>query len=189
MRVERNHVYMDKVLNKLDLFVCDFIDILEKHTKYVIVSGYVSILFGRSRSSEDVDILVEPLDESAFARLHSALLERFHALNSDDRHELFALLSSRHAIRYAYKDKVIPNMEVKFMRSPIDKATMDAPILVHLNEKILFVGPLELQILFKELVLKSDKDLEDALHLREVFKDSLSEESFKKYKALVERYG
>ncbi len=33
----------------LDKFVEDFINILEKYAKYVIVSGFVAIVHGRSR--------------------------------------------------------------------------------------------------------------------------------------------
>ena len=45
-------------LSQLDLFVCQVLDILTEYTSYVIVSGYVAILFGRSRSTEDVDIII-----------------------------------------------------------------------------------------------------------------------------------
>ncbi len=36
-------------LTELDLFVKKFIDILKKHTSYLIVSGYVTISSGRTR--------------------------------------------------------------------------------------------------------------------------------------------
>ncbi|MBI2141461.1 hypothetical protein HYU16_03480, partial [Candidatus Woesearchaeota archaeon] len=52
--VDDKTIKLDKVLNELDKFVLKFIKILEKHADYVIVSGYVSILFGRSRSTEDI---------------------------------------------------------------------------------------------------------------------------------------
>ena len=48
-------IKLNKELNKLDKFVIDFCKLLDR---YVIVSGYVSILFGRSRSTEDVDLLI-----------------------------------------------------------------------------------------------------------------------------------
>ena len=34
-----------------------------------------------------------------------------------------------------------------------------------------------MQIVYKEEVLKSEKDLEDALHLREVFKEKIDEKN------------
>ncbi|HLD41949.1 MAG TPA: hypothetical protein VJB06_02850 [archaeon] len=51
-------IKLDKIENELDKFVLDFIKILEKHAKYVIVSGYVAILFGRSRGTEDIDMFI-----------------------------------------------------------------------------------------------------------------------------------
>ena len=49
----------DKTISALDSLVIEFTSILNKYAKYVIVSGYVAILFGRSRTSEDIDIVVK----------------------------------------------------------------------------------------------------------------------------------
>jgi len=50
IEIEAENIYLkNKVVSKLDLFVVDFINILKKYMDYVVVSGYVSILFGRSR--------------------------------------------------------------------------------------------------------------------------------------------
>lgn len=60
IKVSKNRIKLNKELNDLDTFVIDFVKILDKSKiKYVLVSGYVSILFGRSRSSEDIDIIVK----------------------------------------------------------------------------------------------------------------------------------
>ena len=48
-------IKLDRELNELDLFVLDFVKVLEKHARYVLISGYVALLFGRSRTTEDVD--------------------------------------------------------------------------------------------------------------------------------------
>ncbi|MEI6842068.1 MAG: hypothetical protein WCK53_12430 [Methanomicrobiales archaeon] len=42
----------EKYTTLLDMFVFNFVNILETMTAYVIVSGYVAILFGRSRGTE-----------------------------------------------------------------------------------------------------------------------------------------
>jgi hypothetical protein len=36
-----------------------FVKNLEKYFEYVVVSGYVSIVFGRARATEDIDILMK----------------------------------------------------------------------------------------------------------------------------------
>jgi len=48
-----------KVINNLDKFVLGLVEILNRHVKYVIVSGYVVIFFGRARATEDIDVLIE----------------------------------------------------------------------------------------------------------------------------------
>ena len=63
---EKKEIVSNKSLNDLDRFVLDFLKIMEKYTNYVLVSGYVSILLGRSRASEDVDILVPEMDYANF---------------------------------------------------------------------------------------------------------------------------
>lgn len=47
--VENNTIIVNRGLTKLDLFVRDFIDILKKHSNYLVVSGFVSISTGRTR--------------------------------------------------------------------------------------------------------------------------------------------
>jgi hypothetical protein len=47
------------------------------------------------------------------------------------------------------------------------------------------ISPIELQIAYKENYLKSKKDLEDALHLREVFGNKIDFKKIEKYKKLI----
>jgi len=58
-------------------------------------------------------------------------------------------------------------------------------IKVIIRDDELLIGPLELQIVYKKIILKSDKDLEDARHLEILFKENLSKESIKYYESLV----
>ena len=53
-------IHLTKVLNVVDEFVVDFLALLksEKIT-YVIMSGYVILLFGRPRITEDVDMFIQ----------------------------------------------------------------------------------------------------------------------------------
>ena len=69
-----NKIVFKKELNALDKLTIDFTSILNKlEIKYVLVSGYVSILFGRSRSSEDIDIIMEKISIERFKRLWAEL--------------------------------------------------------------------------------------------------------------------
>ena len=48
--------------NILDEFCIKFCKVLEKQCRYIVVSGFVAISSGRSRATEDIDIIIEKLD-------------------------------------------------------------------------------------------------------------------------------
>ena len=74
----------NKIVSALDRFVFDFIRLLEKYTDYVIVSGYVSILFGRSRGTEDIEILIKRFDEHVFTKFYDLLIKKgYYFLNPE----------------------------------------------------------------------------------------------------------
>lgn len=166
--------HLSKELTHLDKFVVDFLSILNKlKIDYVIISGYIPILFGRSRSSEDVDMLIDNLQIDDFHKLWEAIGEGFECLNTLDLDDAFQeYLSTGHAIRFSRKRKFIPNMEVKFPKNDLDRWTLKERRKVLLNEQSLFISPLELQIPFK-LFLGSEKDIEDARYLYDLFKEKL----------------
>ena len=114
MKFKDKEIIIEKHLNNLDKFVLDFLKMLEKHSDYVIVSGYVSILFGRTRTTEDIDILVPKMNLSKFSELQKHLKNKFWCLNSDDISEQFGMLNDELSIRFAQKDRTFPNIEFKF---------------------------------------------------------------------------
>ena len=50
----------------LDRFVRDFVKVVEEHVEYIVVSGFVAISHGRSRGTEDVDIIVRKVSFGDF---------------------------------------------------------------------------------------------------------------------------
>ncbi len=172
----KNRIVFDKDLNPLDEFVLDFVKILDTlNVRYVLISGYVAILFGRNRASEDVDIFIEKIDFSKFSELWKRLSLRFVCINTEDAEKAYnEYLLNNSALRFCMADEPLPNMELKFPKISIDSWTMDNAIEVVINGKPLFVSPLELQIAFK-LFLGSNKDIEDAVYLFELFKTHLNE--------------
>jgi len=190
MKFKDNEIIIEKYLNNLDKFVLDFLKILEKHSDYVIVSGYVSILFGRTRTTEDIDILVPELLIERFKELYKDIKAKFTCINSSNINELFDLLNTKHPIRFIKKGNkdFAPNIEFKFIKNEISHETFKNRIKVKMGKNIMFISPIELQILYKEEILKDRKDLEDALHLREVFKNKLKKEKLKYYKSIIDKY-
>ena len=47
------------------------------------------------------------------------------------------------------------------------------------------IPPVEFEILYKEIVLGSEKDIADAKHLRTFFKEILKKEKFKEYELII----
>ena len=168
----KREIIVKRKLNKLDEFVLDFVGSLES---YVIVSGYVSILLGRSRATEDIDLLIPKIGFSDFQRLWKKLNEEdFECLNTYDVKEAHEMLDE-FAIRFSRKGKAIPNMEFKMISNDLQKYSFDKKIKVVIEDKILYISPLEMQITYK-LLLGSNKDLEDAKHIYELFKEKLDKD-------------
>lgn len=160
----------NKDLTKLDTFVKNFVSILEKDMDYVIISGYVAILFGRSRNSEDIDVFIKKTDYDDFKVFWDNINKGYECINTRDPKKAFEdYLSDNIPIRFARKNEFIPNFEIKFPKSELDRWTLDEKIKVLINDYKLFISPLELEIPYK-LYLGSDKDIEDARFLYKFFK-------------------
>ena len=187
--IDEKTIQLDRELSELDQIVLKFVNILQKHVRYVLVSGYVAILFGRSRGTEDVDFIIEKLSKDKFFKLYHELLENgFWSISVDDPQELFALLSEEKlAVRFAEKGKVFPNMEVKFVRDALDTWALKERIKIIIKNGDLFTSQIEMQIAYKKFILKSPKDLEDARHLQKLF--NVNEDKINKYKLILEQYG
>lgn len=180
--IEKREIKLDRELNELDKFVFDFCRLLKD---YVIVSGYVSILFGRSRATEDVDLLIPRMSKEEFEGLWIKIYKNgFECINTSDFNEAFEMLKE-HAIRFFFKNKKpVPNIEFKFIKRDLDEYSFKNKIRVMIKKDILFVSPIELQIAFKLFLasegrddeIGSDKDIEDARHLYKIFRDKINKE-------------
>lgn len=180
-KIDGDRIVFNKELNALDNFVLSFIQILDGlELNYVIVSGYVAILFGRSRATEDIDLLISPISREQFSRLYHAVADKnYWILNATTEKEAFELLEEGMSIRIADNKKVIPNIELKFVKDEIDHYSLDKKIHVAIQKNVFLISPLEIQIAYK-LYLGGEKDIEDAYFLYSLFKDELDIEELKK---------
>lgn len=174
LNYSKNKIEFKKDLNNLDKFVIDFVSILNKlNLKYVIISGYVAILFGRSRSSEDIDMIIEKINFVDFSKLWNKLNEKLECINAETPKIAYEeYLMTNHAIRFSRKKEFIPNMEIKFPKLELEEWVLIQRKKILLNENELYISPIELQIPFK-LFLGSEKDVEDAKYLYKIFKDKI----------------
>jgi hypothetical protein len=163
----------NKVVTALDRFVWDFTNLLEGYVNYVIVSGYVAILFGRARGTEDIDTIINAMDKSVFNAFYRKLLRAgYYCLNPEDEAGLYEMLETGLRVRIAKKDTIIPNIELLFVKDDFDRYALANRLEVVLDDDHVFISPLELQIAYK-LYLGSDKDIEDAVYLWAIFKEQL----------------
>lgn len=186
--IDEQTIKLDRELSELDTLVLDFVHLLEKYTEYVLISGYVAILLGRSRTTEDVDLFIPRMSKEKFVSFYRDLLQKgFWSVLVDSEDELYALLGDNLSVRFARKGTAIPNFEVKFVKDQLDEFTLREKVTVITRGGNLIISRLDLQIAYKRLVLKSSKDLEDARHLQKTF--SIPEENINKYQVLFKRYG
>ena len=83
------------------------------------------------------------------------------------------MLNDKLAIRVAKKGDAVPNLKMKYQKNDLDHSSLEHPLKVSVSGNNLLVSQLEIQIPFK-LWLGSDKDIEDAVHIYELFKEKLN---------------
>jgi len=174
--------------NILDRFCIDFCSIMDKYARYIIVSGFVAISTGRTRGTEDIDMIIEKIDKPTFTKLHENLTKNgFVCMQSDSAEEIYSYLTDNLSVRYTYRDKPVPEMEVKFAKDELDNLQLRERTKIPLTGLDVWFSSIEMNIAFKEEWLKSDKDLEDARHLRIVFEEQTDEQKINNYKELIRR--
>ncbi|MCL4380666.1 hypothetical protein M1141_00105 [Candidatus Marsarchaeota archaeon] len=168
-------------LTMLDKIVLDFISLID--CKYVIISGYVAILFGRSRNTEDVDIFIENKGIKGFLKFYQKVTStsKYYPLNAENANDAYDLMISTGSLRFAERGTFVPNFEIKFPKDQADFYSLNNALIVDLGEgRRLRFSPLELEIAYK-LFLGSDKDFADASHLYITFKESLDMQKLKEF--------
>ena len=173
----------------LDKFAEDFVCVVQKYTKYIIVSGFVVIAHGRSRGTEDIDMIIERVDKNVFTKMHHELEGAgFECIQSNDSKVIYNdYLKDNYSVRYVRKGILLPEMELKFSKDRLDDYQIETRKKLPLTGLDLYFSSVEMNIAFKEEFLKSEKDIEDAQHLRAIYTDSLDEEEIEKIKHEIRR--
>ncbi len=186
--LNKNVIIVNRELTQLDLFLKDFLDILEKYSDYLVVSGYVSISTGRTRATEDIDILFPLMEKEKFSLFFEDLTKGgFWCYQGDDPKEVYPYIENFNNVRFAKTNEIFPNVEF----IPIDRTKkakffeFNHPQKIKVKNFEFKIPPIEFEILYKELVLTGKKDIEDAKHLRTFFSDILKEERFKQFKNII----
>ena len=140
---------------------------------HVFVAGYVAILAGRSRSTEDIDVFIERCSAEPIDELVAELEREGYWGSAMPLSETYGNLANDTNIWVAPDGEMTPHLEVKFPSDEFDEASLRNAIDAHVGDHTIPIGPLELQIAYK-LSLGGRTDLEDAAHLYTVFGETLS---------------
>jgi len=187
MELSDNTLTVSRELSELDKDVLEFTQILDTcDVDYVIVSGYVAILTGRSRSTEDIDIILESLSEMEIEQLVTELKNQGYWGMAMPLGEMYSMLSEGSRIRIAEEGKMYPNFETWFVSNDVEREALSNPLTVTFDEGQIEISPLELQIAYKLRLAQaadslSGKDFEDALHLYLTFEEQFNTEQLETY--------
>lgn len=187
-KIENETIVIDREITELDTFVKDFLNILKKHSEYLIVSGFVSISTGRVRGTEDVDVLMPLGNLTDFKLLFEELNKNnFWCYQTDKSEVAYNYLTKFSSIRFARKNQMFPNMEVVPITpdNKIKYFEFMHPKKIRIKDFEFKIPPIEFEILYKEIILGSKKDKEDAMHLRTYFAEILDENKFKEYGKVI----
>lgn len=185
MKIAPNLIELDRELSNLDNFAISFSKVIGEQTQYVIVSGYVSILLGRTRGSEDIDMLIPEMKEDEWKRVHKTLEKKgYYCLNAGIG-DSYTYLMDGIAVRFAPKGQVMPNMEILFAKEKVQKLALSTKITALIGKDKIFISNLELQIAYKEKILGSQKDIEDARHLRVILGNDINTKKLKYYEGVL----
>jgi len=187
--IDGKTIIINRDLTELDIFLRDFLEILKKYFDYLVVSGFVSISTGRTRGTEDIDVLVEIDEKEKLNRLFKELDEKgFWCYQGEDYTEVQDYIKNFNCIRFARKGEMFPNIEFV----PINETKKAKYFEFTHPQKIKIDGfefkipPIEFEILYKEIILTGKKDIEDARHLRVFFSDIIDDKKFEEYKKIIE---
>src|SRR3989338_9756144 len=183
-----NVLIIKRELTSLDLFVKDFLSILKKYSDYLVVSGYVSISTGRTRGTEDVDIIFPIMEKSLFSSLFEDLKKNnFWCYQGNNAEESYSYVKNLQSLRFARINEIFPNIEfIPFNKTKKAKLfEFSHPQIIKIKDFEFKIPPIEFEILYKEIILAGKKDIEDAKHLRTFFSDILKTERFKEYEPII----
>jgi hypothetical protein len=189
-KVENDIIIINRDLTELDLFVKGFLEILKKHSDYLIVSGFVSISTGRSRGTEDVDIIFPVMEKDIFKNLYEDLMKNgYWCYQADNSEKAYDYVKNMSSIRFARVDEMYPNIEfIPFNETKRAKLyEFNHPQKIKIDGFEFKIPILEFEILYKEIILAGKKDIDDAKHLRAFFSGILSEKRFKEIEPVIRR--
>ena len=180
--IKRGSIIFHKNLNTLDEMALEFSSRLSlMGIKHSFLLGYVAILFGRNRASEDIDVVCQRFSLETFEDLWGSIIHDYDCIITNNAKEAYVdYLNTGLALRFARKGYIIPNIEMKFATNTLQHNAISKSIIVTVNQQNIPISPMEQQIAYK-LFLGSGKDIEDARFLFKLFREHLDTQLLNDY--------
>lgn len=181
IELEDGELVVGRSPNALDELAIEFSAVLSKcDVEHVFIAGYVAILTGRARATDDIDVLIESLSADETDAVVEELRSNDYWGPAMPLDSMYENLSDETNIWIAPRDQMTPHLEVKFPTDEFDRASLANAIDARIGGATIPVGPLELQIAYK-LYLGGRTDLEDAAHLYTLFGESLRRDALEEW--------
>ena len=175
--------------NVLDEFCRKFCKIVEKHCPYIVVSGFIAISSGRTRGTEDIDMIIPRISKEKFKELHKDLFkDGFFCIQSESAETIYDdYLNQNTSVRYVLKNQLLPELELKLSKDELDIYQLNTRVKLPLTGLDVWFSSINMNIAFKEELLKSEKDIEDAKHLRTVYAEMVNEDEIRNIKRMIRK--
>jgi len=182
IKFEDNEIILNKEPSIIDSSVLDFSDILKRNNiRNVLISGYIPILFGKIGEIDEIDILIQNISFEKFLKLWLEIENTFECKNTSDPVDAYnAYLKNYHSVTISTKEGHIPGFKLKIIKNEVERYVLKYRRIVRLGERHLYISPIEMQISYN-LSRGSDKEIEDARFLYNLFHEKLD-------KSLMDRY-
>lgn len=177
---------IEKEVSTLDERTFEFLDVLESvGIDYVVVSGYLLLLTGRNRMTEDVDVILAVSRRSELEAFAGRLAENGYVATPPPIERLAEFIQDSH-VDVSKEGTRVPSFDLSLADTEIERLALEDSLTVAFAGRTIPVCPLEQQIAYK-LYLAGDPrewkgtDFEDALHLYRVFGEQLNREEIEAY--------
>jgi hypothetical protein len=182
IKYKDNEIILNKDISQLDYSVFDFSDILKRNNiRYVLISGYIPILFGKNGEIENIEILIQNISFEKFLKLWLEIENTYECKNTNDPVDAYnAYLKNYHSVSISKKESHFPDLKLKIIKNEIDRYVLKYRKIIRLGERHLYISPVEMEISYN-LSIGREKEIEDARYLYKLFNEILD-------KALMDRY-
>ncbi len=172
------YIEIESGTTELDELVWNLVSRLEGRTDYVLVSGYISILLGMERPTQDVDILISGFrSREELANFFKEIRGMGWETIPSNLDEVYFLLEERNEKIDIFTDKQW-YFDFKKAKTKWGILSLKNPLVVKKRGYKFKIAPPEVQIPYK-LWLGSDKDIKDAVYLYERLKDIIDKKAMK----------